>query len=43
MTIERDGDTAATGKKALIGIRERYNIDLDGGGELHAKGNLVDH
>jgi uncharacterized protein YxjI len=43
MTIERDGDTAATVKKALIGIRERYNIDLDGGGELQAKGNIVDH
>jgi uncharacterized protein YxjI len=43
MTIERDGDTAATVKKALIGLRERYNIDLDGGGELHAKGNIVDH
>jgi len=42
MTIERDGDTAATVKKALIGIRERYNIDLDGGGELHTKGNIVD-
>ena len=43
MTIERDEDTAATVKKALIGLRERYNIDLDGGGELHAKGNIVDH
>jgi uncharacterized protein YxjI len=43
MSIERDGDTVATIKKALIGIRERYNIDLDGGGELHAKGNIVDH
>ena len=42
MTIERDGDTAETVKKALIGLRERYNIDLDGGGELHAKGNIVD-
>ncbi len=43
MTIERGGDTAATVKKALIGLRERYNIDLDGGGELQAKGNIVDH
>ena len=43
MTIERHGDTAATVKKALIGLRERYNVDLDGGGELHAKGNIVDH
>jgi uncharacterized protein YxjI len=43
MTIERGGDTVATVKKGLIGIRERYNIDLDAGGELHAKGNIVDH
>jgi uncharacterized protein YxjI len=43
MSIERDGDTVATVKKALIGIRERYNIELDGGGELRAKGNIVDH
>jgi uncharacterized protein YxjI len=43
MTIERHGDTAATVKKALIGLRERYNVDLDGGGELRAKGNIVDH
>jgi uncharacterized protein YxjI len=43
MSIERGGDSVATVKKALIGIRERYNIDLDGGGELHAKGNIVDH
>ena len=43
MTIERGGDTTATVKKGLIGIRERYDIKLDAGGELHAKGNIVDH
>jgi uncharacterized protein YxjI len=43
MTIEHDGDSVATVKKALIGIRERYTIDLEGGGELHSKGNVVDH
>ena len=43
MTIERDGDTVATVKKALIGLRERYNVDVEGGGDLHAKGNIVDH
>ena len=43
MTIEHRGDTVATVKKALIGIRERYTIDLEGGGELHSKGNVVDH
>jgi uncharacterized protein YxjI len=43
MAIERHGDTVATVKKALIGIRERYTIDLEDGGELHSKGNAVDH
>jgi len=43
MTIERNGETVATVKKGLIGIRERYNIDLDAGGEMQAKGNIVDH
>ena len=43
MAIEHRGDTIATVKKALIGIRERYNIELEGGGELHSKGNAVDH
>jgi uncharacterized protein YxjI len=43
MTIERDGETVATIKKALVGLRERYNVDLEAGGELHAKGNVVDH
>jgi uncharacterized protein YxjI len=26
-----------------VGIRDRYSIDLEGGGEMSAKGNLVDH
>ena len=43
MEIERDGQTAATVKKALIGIRDRFSIEVAGGGELHAKGNFVDH
>lgn len=43
MSIERAGDTVATIKKRLIGIRERYNVNLDAGGELHAQGNIVDH
>ena len=33
----------ATVRKALVGIRDRVSIDLAGGGELHVKGNLVDH
>jgi uncharacterized protein YxjI len=44
MEIERDGETVATIKKALITpLRDRYSIELEGGGELSAKGNIVDH
>ncbi len=44
MEIERDGETVATIKKALITpLRDRFSIDLEGGGELSAKGNIVDH
>jgi uncharacterized protein YxjI len=42
MVIERDAGTA-TVHKALIGIRERYQIDVDGGPDLKAHGNFVDH
>ena len=40
--IEWNGRTA-TVKKALVGIRERYHIELDDGTDLKAKGNIVDH
>jgi uncharacterized protein YxjI len=43
MAIERGGDTIATVKKALVGIRDRFSIDLVNGEELRAKGNFVDH
>ena len=44
MKIEHDGDTVATVKKALISpLRERFAIDVERGGELSAKGNIVDH
>jgi uncharacterized protein YxjI len=44
MEIERDGETAATIKKALITpLRDRFTIELEDGGELTAKGNIVDH
>jgi len=44
MAIERDGDTVATIKKALVTpLRDRYVIDLEGGGEMSAKGNIVEH
>jgi uncharacterized protein YxjI len=44
MEIERHGQTAATIKKALVSpLRERYSIEVEGGPDLEAKGNIVDH
>ena len=44
MAIERDGERVATIKKALITpLRDCFAIELDDGGELSAKGNIVDH
>ena len=41
--IERDGQTIATVHKALMGIRDRFAIDIEGGEDLKAHGNIVDH
>jgi len=44
MVIEHDGDTVATVRKALITpLRERFKVELAGGGEYEVKGNIVDH
>jgi uncharacterized protein YxjI len=43
MKIEHDGETVATVKKALVGLRDRFHIDLESGGEIKATGNIVDH
>ena len=43
MKIERDGHTIATVHKALVGIRDRFKIDVADGEDLHAHGNIVDH
>ena len=43
MEIERGGRPVATVKKALIGIRDRFSIEVEHGSDLDAKGNLVDH
>jgi len=43
MAIERGDDSLATVRKALVGLRDRFSIDLAGGGEMKAKGNIVDH
>ena len=42
MTIER-GSTKATVHKRLIGIRDHYIIEVEGGEDLKAHGNIVDH
>ena len=42
--VEHDGDTKATIRKALVSpLRQRFTIDVEGGGELSAKGNILDH
>jgi uncharacterized protein YxjI len=43
MEIERDGHSLATVHKRLICIRDRFVIDVEGGADMDAKGNLVDH
>ena len=44
MEVERDGEVVAKVQKALITpLRDRFAIELAGGGELSAKGNIVDH
>jgi uncharacterized protein YxjI len=44
MTIDGPAGTVATVKKALISpLRERYAIELAGGAEWKAQGNVVDH
>jgi uncharacterized protein YxjI len=42
MKIELDGRDA-TVRKALVGIRERFKVNVDGGPDLEAHGNFVDH
>ena len=43
MKVERDGDTLATVHKALVGIRDRFEIEIEDGADLKAHGNVVDH
>jgi uncharacterized protein YxjI len=44
MEIERGGETVATVKKALITpLRDRFSIAVEGGEDMEAKGNIVDH
>jgi uncharacterized protein YxjI len=43
IAIERGDDTVATVHKALIGIRDRFAIDVERGADMKAHGNIVDH
>ncbi len=43
MAIERDDRHVATVHKALVGIRDRFKIEVEGGEDLSAHGNFVDH
>jgi uncharacterized protein YxjI len=44
MEIKRGDDRVATVRKALISpLRERYQVELEAGGEWKAQGNIVDH
>jgi uncharacterized protein YxjI len=44
MDVERGGETVARVKKALITpLRDRFSIEVEGGEDMEAKGNIVDH
>jgi uncharacterized protein YxjI len=44
MDIERGGRQVATVKKALLTpLRDRFSISVEGGDDMEAKGNIVDH
>ena len=44
MEIERDGKAVATVSKALMApLRDRFSIEVEGGENMEAKGNIVDH
>jgi uncharacterized protein YxjI len=44
MDVERSGETVARVKKALITpLRDRFSVEVEGGDDLEAKGNIVDH
>jgi len=42
VVIDLDG-RQATVKKALIGIRDRFHVEVSGGKDLKVHGNIVDH
>lgn len=42
MAIETGGRNA-TVKKALVGLRDRFHVEVDGASDLKVHGNVVDH
>ena len=42
ITIEVGG-TEAKVKKALVGLRDRFHVEVDGGEDLKVKGKITDH
>ena len=42
ITIEASGREAKV-KKALVGIRDRFHVDVEHGDDLKVHGNIVDH
>ena len=44
MKIEREGDTVAEVKKAIVDpVRSRFDIEIDDGPDLRAQGHVLDH
>lgn len=43
MEVERQGNRLARVHKAIVGIRDRFDVDIDDGDDLNARGNVVDH
>ena len=43
VAIERRGDRVATVHKALIGLRDRFTIDVENGADMKAHGRIGDH
>jgi uncharacterized protein YxjI len=41
--IEFEGGGEATVKRALVGIRDRFHVEVEHGKDLKAHGNIVDH
>jgi uncharacterized protein YxjI len=43
IAIERGGHKIATVHKALVGVRDRFAIDVEHGDDMKAHGNVLDH